>query len=78
MRARKNSNPYVTRGRLKFRLFQILLNAIALLAIAGGLAAYFKTYPTVKVVNKTIITTTQVLPQTEEVSTRKNYHIYLT
>lgn len=80
MNRRKSSNPYVTRGRLQFRLFQILLNAIALLIIAGmikakhykllyikkhvfhyfstkgGLAAYFKAYPTVKFVNKTIIT----------------------
>lgn len=83
---RKSSNPYITRGRLQFRLLQILLNAVALLIIAGllkinsrfcaekwfleifcilfspynwqkgGLAAYFKAYPTVKFVNKTIIT----------------------
>jgi len=33
---------YVTTGRLRFRFVQVLLNAIALLAIAGGLAAYFK------------------------------------
>lgn len=32
---RKDSNPYITRGRLKFRLCQILINAVALLAIAG-------------------------------------------
>lgn len=32
---RKSSNPYITRGRLKFRLLQILLNALALLIIAG-------------------------------------------
>lgn len=36
MNRRKSSNPYVTRGRLQFRLFQILLNAIALLIIAGN------------------------------------------
>ncbi|KAJ6642681.1 Atrial natriuretic peptide-converting enzyme, partial [Pseudolycoriella hygida] len=53
---RKSSNPYVTRGRLQFRMLQILLNAVALLIIAGGLAAYFKAYPNVKFVNKTIIT----------------------
>lgn len=35
MNKRKDSNPYVTRGRLKFRLCQILINAVALLAIAG-------------------------------------------
>lgn len=56
MNRRKSSNPYVTRGRLHFRMLQILLNAIALLGIAGGLAAYFKAYPTVRFVNKTIIT----------------------
>ncbi|XP_037034832.1 atrial natriuretic peptide-converting enzyme isoform X2 [Bradysia coprophila] len=55
MKRRKSSNPYVTRGRLQFRMLQILLNAVALLVIAGGLAAYFKAYPTVKFVNKTII-----------------------
>ncbi|EDW02212.1 uncharacterized protein LOC6559850 [Drosophila grimshawi] len=57
---RKSSNPYITNGRLKFRLFQILINAFALLAIAGGLAAYFNAYPTVKYVNKTIINTIHV------------------
>ncbi|XP_037953318.1 uncharacterized protein LOC119683609 isoform X2 [Teleopsis dalmanni] len=61
---RKSSNPYITNGRLKFRLFQILVNALALLAIAGGLAAYFNAYPTIKFVNKTIINTIHV----EEVS----------
>lgn len=45
---------------MKFRLFQILINAIALLAIAGGLAAYFNAYPTIKFVNKTIINTVHV------------------
>lgn len=57
---RKSSNPYITNGRLKFRLFQILINALALLAIAGGLAAYFNAYPTIKFVNKTIINTVHV------------------
>ncbi|XP_054739708.1 uncharacterized protein LOC129245529 isoform X2 [Anastrepha obliqua] len=57
---RKSSNPYITNGRLKFRLFQILINAFALLAIAGGLAAYFNAYPTIKFVNKTIINTVHV------------------
>lgn len=33
---------YVTTGRLRFRFVQIVVNAVALLAIAGGLAAYFK------------------------------------
>lgn len=45
---------------MKFRLFQILINAFALLAIAGGLAAYFNAYPTIKFVNKTIINTIHV------------------
>lgn len=39
---RRPSSHYVTRGRLRFRFAQVLLNAVALLAIAGGLAAYFK------------------------------------
>lgn len=43
----------MTRGRLRFRLCQIILNALALLIIAGGLAAYFNAYPTIKFVNKT-------------------------
>ncbi|XP_025270509.1 uncharacterized protein LOC105249312 isoform X1 [Camponotus floridanus] len=37
------SSHYVTTGRLRFRFIQILLNALALLAIAGGIAAYLKT-----------------------------------
>ncbi|XP_067631299.1 uncharacterized protein Corin isoform X2 [Eurosta solidaginis] len=57
---RKSSNPYITNGRLKFRLFQILINAFALLVITGGLAAYFNAYPTIKFVNKTIINTVHV------------------
>lgn len=55
---RRTSNPYVTRGRLRFRFAQVLLNAVALLAIAGGLAAYFRAYPVVQIVNRTITTTT--------------------
>ncbi|XP_050092170.1 uncharacterized protein LOC126575496 [Anopheles aquasalis] len=61
LKARKNSNPYVTSGRLRFRLCQILLNAVGLLAIAGGLAAYFNAYPTIKFVNQTI-TRTAIAP----------------
>ncbi|KAL9874243.1 corin serine peptidase isoform 3-T3 [Glossina fuscipes fuscipes] len=57
---RKSSNPYITNGRLKFRLFQILINALALLVIAGGFAAYFNAYPTIKFINKTIINTVHV------------------
>lgn len=46
---RRSSNPYVTQGRLKFRLVQVLVNAIALLAIGGGLAAYFRANPAIQV-----------------------------
>jgi atrial natriuretic peptide-converting enzyme len=35
-------------------LCQVLFNALALLLIASGLAAYFHAYPTIKFVNKTI------------------------
>ncbi|XP_077291276.1 atrial natriuretic peptide-converting enzyme-like [Arctopsyche grandis] len=57
---RRSSNPYVTQGRLKFRFVQVLINAIALLAIGGGLAAYFRANPAqvVKVVNNTITMST--------------------
>lgn len=37
-----------------------MLNALALLMIAGGLAAYFNAYPTIKFVNKTISVPTQM------------------
>lgn len=37
---RKSSNPYITQGILKFRLLQILLNALALLIIAGKFKNY--------------------------------------
>ncbi|XP_076246920.1 atrial natriuretic peptide-converting enzyme [Calliopsis andreniformis] len=39
------SSHYVTTGRLRFRFVQVFFNAVALLIIAGGLAAYFKSYP---------------------------------
>lgn len=39
---RRPSTHYFTRGRLRFQFAQVILNAIALLAIAGGLAAYFQ------------------------------------
>ncbi|KAF7991738.1 hypothetical protein HCN44_010539 [Aphidius gifuensis] len=53
---RRPSSHYVTRGRLQFRFAQVLVNAIALLAIAGGFLAYFKSYPqnVVKYENKTM------------------------
>ncbi|KYN04551.1 Atrial natriuretic peptide-converting enzyme, partial [Cyphomyrmex costatus] len=59
------SSHYVTTGRLRFRFVQVLLNAVVLLAIAGGLAAYFKTYPEndFKLKNKTMYTA--VIPISE-------------
>ncbi|XP_069704892.1 uncharacterized protein [Periplaneta americana] len=64
---RRPSAHYVTRGRLRFRFAQVLVNAVALLAIAGGLAAYFRAYPsTVRYVNKTVTTTTKVLTPPED------------
>ncbi|XP_046674346.1 atrial natriuretic peptide-converting enzyme-like [Homalodisca vitripennis] len=53
---RRPSTHYITRGRLKFQFAQVVLNAVALLAIAGGLAVYFQAaYPsTVKYVNRTV------------------------
>ncbi|XP_049826368.1 atrial natriuretic peptide-converting enzyme [Aethina tumida] len=45
--------------RLRFRLAQVILNAIALFAIGAGMAAYFKAYPTnVTIVNTTVINVT--------------------
>jgi atrial natriuretic peptide-converting enzyme len=49
-----SNNPHVKQCRFKFRFCQILFNALALLIIAGGLAAYFNAYPTIQFVNKTI------------------------
>ncbi|XP_043284206.1 atrial natriuretic peptide-converting enzyme isoform X2 [Venturia canescens] len=72
---RRPSSHYVTRGRLRFRFAQVLLNAIALLAIAGGLAAYFKSYPSaiLRIEDKTVYTatttTTTVLPVLEPIKT---------
>ena len=39
---RRPSAHYVDGGRFRFRFAQVLVNAVALLAIAGGLAAYFR------------------------------------
>lgn len=39
---RRPSSHYVQRMRLRFRFAQVALNALALLAIGGGMAAYFK------------------------------------
>ncbi|PNF19616.1 hypothetical protein B7P43_G03231 [Cryptotermes secundus] len=64
---RRPSAHYITRGRLKFRFVQVLVNAVALLAIAGGLAAYFRAYPsTVRYVNKTVTTTSKVQTPSED------------
>lgn len=35
LKIRKNSNPYITRGRLKFRFWQIFINLVAIIAILG-------------------------------------------
>ncbi|XP_054267940.1 atrial natriuretic peptide-converting enzyme-like isoform X2 [Macrosteles quadrilineatus] len=52
---RRPSTHYITRGRLRFQFAQVILNAVALLAIAGGLAAYFQAYPSaVRYINRTI------------------------
>lgn len=48
---RRPSSHYVTRGRLRFRFAQVLVNAVALMAIAGGLAAYFKCKSFFKIIN---------------------------
>ncbi|XP_075238195.1 atrial natriuretic peptide-converting enzyme-like isoform X2 [Lycorma delicatula] len=66
---RRPSNHYITRGRLRFQFAQVILNAIALLAIAGGLAAYFRAYPsTVRYVNKTVTTTRVAVVPPEDVN----------
>ena len=39
---RRPSAHYFDGGRFRFRFAQVLVNAVALLAIAGGLAAYFR------------------------------------
>lgn len=39
LKIRKNSNPYITRGRLKFRFWQIFINVIAIIAILGKILA---------------------------------------
>ncbi|XP_046620350.1 atrial natriuretic peptide-converting enzyme-like isoform X1 [Neodiprion virginianus] len=60
---RRPSSHYVTTGRLRFRFAQVLVNAVALFAIAGGLAAYFKSYPayTVRLENNTVHSTEMVI-----------------
>ncbi|XP_060537092.1 atrial natriuretic peptide-converting enzyme-like [Cylas formicarius] len=61
---RRPSENYESKFLWKFRLLQIVVNAVALLAIAAGMTAYFKAYPSnvVKIVNKTInVTTTPII-----------------
>ncbi|XP_063697849.1 uncharacterized protein LOC134828792 [Culicoides brevitarsis] len=59
LKKRKNSNPYITRGRLKFRFWQIFINIIAIIAILAGMGAYFTKYPIIKYINNTVIKTQQ-------------------
>ncbi|XP_022915652.1 atrial natriuretic peptide-converting enzyme-like isoform X2 [Onthophagus taurus] len=55
---RRPSSHYVRGVRLRFRFAQLLVNAIALLAIGGGMIAYFKAYPTaIHIVNNSTNTT---------------------
>lgn len=39
---RRPSSHYVSRGKLRFRIAQILINVLALIAITGGFLVYFK------------------------------------
>lgn len=39
---RRPSSHYIRRVKLRFRFAQVMFNALALIAIAGGMAAYFK------------------------------------
>ncbi|XP_033209606.1 atrial natriuretic peptide-converting enzyme-like isoform X2 [Belonocnema kinseyi] len=68
---RRPSSHYVTSGRLRFRFAQVLANALALMIIAGGLAAYFKSYPgnrTSNIYSKTgnVMVPQSIKPTTEE------------
>ncbi|KAK9758443.1 Fz domain [Popillia japonica] len=60
---RRPSTHIVGQVRFRFRFAQVVLNAIALLAIGGGMAAYFKAYPTfteVQILNTTTVNTTTI------------------
>ncbi|KAF5288658.1 hypothetical protein FQR65_LT11971 [Abscondita terminalis] len=51
---RSSAHPYVGTVRIKFRFAQVVMNAVALIVIGGGIAAYFKAHPTaVHIVNTT-------------------------
>lgn len=39
---RRPSSHYIRRVRVRFRYAQIMINALALIVIGGGMAAYFK------------------------------------
>ncbi|XP_051156436.1 uncharacterized protein LOC127278666 isoform X2 [Leptopilina boulardi] len=58
---RRPSSHFVTRGRFRFRFAQVLANVIALMVIAGGLAAYFKSYTTNTVRMENIYTTSTLM-----------------
>ncbi|XP_044766095.1 atrial natriuretic peptide-converting enzyme [Coccinella septempunctata] len=60
---RRPSSHYSQRIKLRFRFAQIILNAVALFAIAAGMAAYFKAFPAeIHIVNATVnITTSPVI-----------------
>ncbi|KAK9890042.1 hypothetical protein WA026_008852 [Henosepilachna vigintioctopunctata] len=56
---RRPSSHYSQRLKLRFRLAQIIVNAVALFAIGAGMAAYFKAFPTeIHIVNNTVNTST--------------------
>lgn len=39
---RSSSHHYVRRVPLKFRIAQLVMNAVALIALGGGMVAYFR------------------------------------
>ncbi|CAH1400347.1 unnamed protein product, partial [Nezara viridula] len=56
---RRPSSHYMKNNRLRCHFLQVTINILAIIAIAGGLAIYFKAYPntTVRYVNRTVTTT---------------------
>ncbi|XP_050314425.1 atrial natriuretic peptide-converting enzyme isoform X2 [Anthonomus grandis grandis] len=54
--SRRPSESYNNRFFLRFRFIQLIVNALALIAIGAGMTVYFKAFPTntVTIVNKTI------------------------
>ncbi|GJQ67502.1 SCRASP2 [Trypoxylus dichotomus] len=65
---RRPSTHYVGQVKFRFRFAQVVLNAIALLAIGGGMAVYFRdsqitaypTYTEVQILNTTTVNTTTI------------------